>query len=77
MTILDLKKSIVECGNGFYFFFNGKQCGVEPNVQDSIITFESWYGTKLKKYDNFSEVISDKFFGGKSLTELLSEGVIQ
>lgn len=39
MTLNELKAAILENGTGIYFEFNGKKCGVEPEVQDSVFTF--------------------------------------
>lgn len=44
MTLNELKAAILENGTGIYFEFNGKKCGVEPEVQDSVFTFTMWYG---------------------------------
>lgn len=33
MTLNELKAAILENGTGIYFEFNGKKCGVEPEVQ--------------------------------------------
>ena len=46
MTLNELKAAILENGTGIYFEFNGKKCGVEPEVQDSVFTFTMWYGDR-------------------------------
>ena len=40
-------------------------------VHDSIPTFQIWYGSETKEYDNVDDVIYDKFFDGKSIKDLL------
>ena len=71
MTLNELKAAIYEYGTGIYFDINGKQCGVEPEVQDSVFTFTMWYGDSFKDYSDFDELLLDGFFDGKSIVDLL------
>lgn len=71
MTLAELRSAIFENGTGVYFEFNGKKCGIEPEVKDSIFTFEMWYGDEFKDYSNFDDLLLDGFFDGKSIVDLL------
>ena len=74
----DLKNLISSCLNDISFTQNGKPCGITTEVHDSIPTFQVWCGDNIKEYDNVRDVVSDKFYDGKSLTDLLcSETPIQ
>ena len=71
MTVQKLKNIISDCCNDVLFTYNGKQSGVTSEVHDSIPTFQIWYGSETKEYDNVDDVIYDKFFDGKSIKDLL------
>lgn len=71
MTLNELKAAILENGTGIYFELNGKKCGVEPEVQDSVFTFTMWYGDSFKDYSDFDELLLDGFFDGKSIVDIL------
>ena len=75
MTINKLREAVIECGNDFYFDYNGKKSGVESNVKDSIFTFNAWYGEKSKIYDDFEKMINDKFYSEKSIIDLINDGI--
>lgn len=53
------------------FIYNGKKCGVEPETVNSVTVYTMWYGEKWKDYNNMDELMSDKFFDGLSLIEIL------
>lgn len=52
------------------FEYNGQQCGVEPQTQDSETTYTMWYGEVWKDYDNIDDLLSDGFFDGESLQDI-------
>lgn len=54
------------------FTYNGKKCGVEPETTNSITVYTMWYGKKWKDYNNIDKLMTDKFFDGLSLNEILS-----
>ena len=75
MITIKYLKDAFETGNHIYFNYKGKQSGVEPNVENSVFTYEMWYGEKWKEYDSFEKMITDKFFDGKSIVDLIKEKV--
>lgn len=52
------------------FVYNGKNAGIFPEVHDSIPTYVVCFGDEEKVYSDIDEVMSDKFFDGKSLAEI-------
>lgn len=73
MTFKSLKNVISECCNDVIFTFNGLQSGVTSRVENSIPTFQSWHGDKTKEYTSVDELMLDKFFGGKSIMDLIGQ----
>lgn len=76
ITLNDLKNA-VENGNDFYFMYNGARAGVECTVEDSKETFNLWYGNLDKIYDKFDDIINDKLFDNKSISDLLDAEAIE
>lgn len=72
MTIEKLKENIVGCANEMSFEYNGKRCGLDQKVRDSVPTYEIWCGETLKTHIDFDELIRDKFFDGKAIVDLLN-----
>lgn len=68
-----LRTIIAECCNDVIFTYNGKQSGVTSEVHNSIPTFQVWHGSETKEYDNVDDVMNDKFYGGKSINDLLDD----
>lgn len=52
------------------FNYNGKSAGIFPEVHDSVPTYVVCFGDDEKVYSDIDEVMSDKFFDGKSLAEI-------
>lgn len=75
MTLEYVKKAIVEDCNEMYFTYEGKECGIDIEVHNSIYSFDMWFGGQLRTYNNFDEMVTDPFFGGKSIADLVKEGV--
>lgn len=67
----ELKDIISECCNDVLFVHDGKQSGVTSEVADSIPTFQAWHGSETKEYSDVDELLADKFFGGKSIDDLI------
>lgn len=65
-----IKKIISDCCDDVFFTYNGKKSGITSTVENSIPTFQVWYGEKTKEYKDIDSVMSDNFFDGKSLDEL-------
>ncbi len=70
MTLEEFVRNLTEEYGTAEFEYNGKQCGVEPQTQDSETTYTMWYGEALKDYDNIDDLLSDEFFDGKSLQDI-------
>lgn len=71
MSLEDLKRLVVDEMNDFYFDYEGKRVGVEQTVQNSIATYTMWWGDDEKEYSDFDELLSDGFFDGRSVIDLL------
>jgi hypothetical protein len=67
----DLIKIVSGCINDIVFEYNGKPCGVTSEVENYVPTFQMWCGKDMKEYRDVQELINDKFFDSKSLSELL------
>ena len=70
MTLEEFVRNLTEEYGTAEFEYNGKQCGVEPQTQDSEITYTMWYGEAWKDYDNIDDLLSDEFFDGESLQDI-------
>lgn len=69
-NIETIRNEIKACKTDMVFVYNGLKSGVTSEVTKSIPTFQAWHGDKYKYYKDVDDVISDKFYSGKSLTEL-------
>lgn len=66
----ELRDEVVDQLNDVEFVYNGKQSGISPEFHDSVPVYYMWYGNKEKEYSDIDEVMTDKFFDGKSLSEI-------
>jgi hypothetical protein len=73
MKIADLKDIISQCVNDVLFSYNGKDSGITSEVHDYTPTFHMWYGEKIKDFHGVDELVNDKFFDGKSISDLVTE----
>lgn len=64
---------ISECVNDVVFVYNGKKSGVTSEVEDSVPTFQAWHGNEVKEYSTVDDVMSDPFYSGKSLNDLINK----
>lgn len=71
MKIDDLKAKILSCCNDIVFEYNGIKSGITSEVHNSVPTFQVWHGDKTKEYQNVDDVISDNFYSGKSITDII------
>lgn len=55
------------------FEYKNKPCGIKLAALNGNYTFTMWYGDNAKKYSDVDELMSDKFFNGRSLDDILSE----
>ena len=72
MTIEMLKEILSDCCNDITFMYKGVHSGITVTVHDYVPTYQVWYGNKMKEYGEIDNVINDKFYGGKSLNELVN-----
>ena len=70
-----VKAAIVENGNDIYFTHCGLKCGIAIEGQDGKFKFQSWCGKSTREYDNIDTAMKDEFFSGKSLNELIKNGL--
>ena len=70
MTLEEFVRNLTEEYGTAEFEYNGQQCGVEPQTQDSETTYTMWYGEVGKDYDNIDDLLSDGFFDGESLQDI-------
>lgn len=76
MTKAELKDIIEGCCNDVIFTYLGKPSGITSEVENYIPTFQVWHGEEMiKDYHNIDDVMNDPFYSGKSLNELIDEGV--
>jgi len=73
-TSRDIKNRISECATLFSFEYHGKQGNVDPYYlgEDKYEFLLYFNGSEKMVYD-VSEVMTDPFFDGKSLTEIADE----
>ena len=71
MTAEYLKDIIARCADDVYFSYNGKSAGISTEIADYIPTFTLWYGDDTIDLESVNDVMTCRFFDGKSLIELL------
>lgn len=71
MTRKDFLYNLTEEYGTAEFVYKGKQCGVEPETENSTTTYCMWCGDAYKDYRNVDELMSDNFFDGLSLEDIL------
>jgi hypothetical protein len=73
MTQAEMKQIIQDCCNDVLFTYNQKSSGFTSDVKNYVTTFHAWHGTETKDYSSVNDLMSDPFFGGKSINELIGE----
>ena len=71
MNVKDFLHNLTEEYCTAEFMYNGKKCGVEPETQNSNTIYCVWYGESWGEYEDVDKLMSDKFFDGASLAEIL------
>ncbi len=73
MSRAELKKTMLECCNDVLFVYSGKKSGVTSEVNDFVPTFQVWHGSSIKEYSDIEELLTDDFYSGKSIENLIGE----
>ena len=73
MTKAELKQVILDCCDDVLFTYNGEASGITSDVKDYVPTFHAWHGEAVKDYSDVDELLSDPFFGGRSLNDLIDK----
>ena len=73
MKRTELKNIIADCCNDVVFVYSGKRSGITSEVHNYVPTFQAWHGDSVKEYGKVDDVMSDPFFSGKSLNDLLNK----
>ncbi len=71
MNVSDLKNVIRECCNDVLFFYEDKMSGITSEVHNSIPVYQVWHGSDMKEYSDIDDLMTDQFFSGKSVVELV------
>lgn len=67
MTIAEVKNYLTKLTSHIMFDYNGCSCGVDPMSRSEFVM---WYGDDEKTVNSIDEVMTSKFFDGKSLTDI-------
>lgn len=67
MTIADVKNYLASLTSHIMFEYDGKSCGVDPLSKNK---FNMWYGSEGITANSIGEVMTTKFFNGKSLEDI-------
>lgn len=51
--------------------YKNMRAGIENTITNGRIIYNVWWGDKEKQYSSFYDVVTDKFYDGKSIMELL------
>lgn len=70
MKLNDLKDQIYSLTSHILFDFNGNPCGVDPINHKH---YDMWYGDEAVTVNSIDDVMSIKFFDGKSLTQIFDD----
>lgn len=70
MTEFDIKAYLGNLTSHVMFEYNGYSCGVDPLAHDN---FDMWYGDESMTAHSIDEVMTTKFFDGKSLDDILDD----
>ena len=71
MSIDELTKIIAECCHDVWFNIDGKKAGVTSEVEDRVPMFQAWCGDETKEYKTVDELLTDPFFCGKTLSDVV------
>lgn len=66
-----IQECLEEMTSHILFDYNGKHCGVDPIRRER--QYDMWYGEEVFSATSVDEVMSVKFFDGKSLNDISDE----
>lgn len=69
----ELKKALTLEFCDIEFSFHGKNCGVEPIVENSRATYNVWCDNRLETFKSADEVLDSPMFDGKTLREIAED----
>ena len=69
----ELKKALTLEFCDIEFSFHGKDCGIEPIVENSHATYNVWCDDMLKTFKSADEVLDSPMFDGESLREIAED----
>ena len=72
ITCDKIKNDVNETQCCHIFEYKGKSCGIDP-WWDGKENYNVWYGEKDFVAKNWKEVVTTKFFDGKSLEEITGD----
>ena len=55
------------------FSYLGKTAGIEIIANDSVVSYEMWYGDLLNTYDTVDALLDAVMFNGKSLRQIAND----
>ena len=77
MSSIEVKEKIDCESPDAVFDYKGKRCGITSIYENGEQRYEAGYGDKSKTYHKIDELMTDPFYDGKSLNELIDEKLIE
>lgn len=77
MNTQEVRDLISDSYQDIVFTYNGAPCGVTNEVVDSKPIFQAWCGEKIKYYNDINTVMTDKFYFGKSINDLIINNEVE
>ncbi len=73
MTAKLMRDIIMDCCNDVVFTYKQKPSGITSDVKEYTPIFHAWHGSETKDFNNVDDLMSDPFFSGKSINDLIGE----
>lgn len=70
MTLVEVKAYLANLTGHVTFNYNGYYCGIDPLAQNK---FDLWCGSDETTVNSIDEVVTAKFFDGKSLEDIWND----
>ncbi len=68
-----IRDAMIIDGNNISFQYMRKICGIFSTVTEGVFSFTSRFGDLTKDYSNIDDALTDDFFGGNSIAELVAD----